>query len=102
LVRFGADYEGNNNEYNAPAFFIFDAGARVNTGFHDVLAGFAIENLLNQNWGAQVARGVEFQGVEPIAAIASPTGYTYSKGTFNTAIVSPGPFTVRFTLTKQF
>jgi hypothetical protein len=102
LIRFGADYEGNNNEYNAPAFFIFDAGARVNTGFHDVLAGVAIENLLNQNWGAQLARGVEFQGLEPIAAIASPTGYTYSKGTFNTAIVSPGPFTVRFTLTKQF
>ncbi len=102
LIRFGADYEGNNNEYNAPAFFIFDAGARVNTGFHDVLAGVAIENLTNMNFGAQLGRGVEFQGVTPIVAVATPTGYAYSKGTFNTAIVSPGPFTMRFTLTKQF
>ena len=102
LVRFGADYEGNNNEYNAPAFFIFDAGARVNTGFHDVLIGAAIENLTNVNWGSQLGRGVEFQGLTPIAATATATGYAYSKGTFNTAIVSPGPFTVRFTISKQF
>ena len=32
LLRFGADYEGNNNEYNAPAFFIFDAGAGLTPG----------------------------------------------------------------------
>ena len=102
LLRFGADYEGNNNEYNAPAFWIFDAGAQVNTGFHDVMLGMSVENLTNMNFGAQLARGVEFQGVAPIAAVASPTGYVYSKGTFNTALVSPGPITFRFTLSKQF
>jgi hypothetical protein len=102
LFRFGADYEGNNNEYNAPAFWIFDAGARVNTGFHDVFLGATVENLTNVNWGAQEGRGVEFQGLTPITAVATATGYAYSQGTFNTAIVSPGPITFRVTLTKQF
>ena len=102
LIRFGADYEGNNNEYNAPAFWIFDAGAQVNTGFHDVLLGMAVENLTNNTFGSQLGRGVEYQGLTPIAAVATPTGYAYSKGTFNTALVSPGPITFRFTLTKQF
>jgi hypothetical protein len=102
LLRIGVDYEGNNNEYNAPAFFVFDMGGRINTGFHDVLLGAAVENLFNLNFNSLLGRGVEFQGLEPIAAVASPGGYTYSKGAFNTALVSPGPTTYRITLTKRF
>ena len=102
LIRFGADYEGNNNEYNAPAFWIFDAGLRVNTGFHDVLAGVSVENLFNQNFNALLGRGVEYAGLEPVTGTAAPGGYTYGQGTYNTALVSPGPITFRFTLTKQF
>jgi hypothetical protein len=101
LIRFGADYEGNNNSYNAPAFWIFDAGARVNTGFHDVMLGGTVENLFNTNFGALLARGVEFQGLNPIAGTPSATGYTYSQP-FNSALAAPGPITFRFTLTKQF
>ena len=102
LLRIGMDYEGNNNEYNAPAFFVFDAGGRINTGFHDVLLGAAVENLFNLNFNSLLGRGVEFQGLAPIAAVAAPNGYTYSRGTFNTALVSPGPTTYRITLTKRF
>jgi hypothetical protein len=102
LIRFGADYEGNNNEYNAPAFWIFDAGIRLNTGFHDVLAGISGENIFNTNFNALLGRGVEYQGLTPVTATTAPGGYTYSRGTFNTALVSPGPITFRFTLTKTF
>jgi hypothetical protein len=102
LFRVGADYEGNNNEYNIPAFFIFDAGAKVNTGFHDVMVGLTVENLILNPIGNLLARGVEYAGLEPVAATASPGGYTYSTGTFNSAQVSPGPITFRMTLSKQF
>jgi hypothetical protein len=102
LFRLGADYEGNNNEYNAPAFFIFDAGARINTGFHDVFLGATVENLFNVNFNSLLGRGVEYAGLAPVAATAAPGGYAYSTGTYNTALVSPGPITFRITLTKQF
>jgi hypothetical protein len=102
LFRIGMDYEGPNNEYNAPAFVFFDAGARINTGFHDVMIGMSVENLTNVNWGAQLARGVEFQGLTPVTATSIPGGLAYGRGTFNTAIVSPGPVTARFTISKQF
>ena len=101
LIRFGADYEGPNNSYNAPAFWVFDAGIRVNTGFHDVLLGATAENLFNTNFNSLLARGVEFQGLAPVAAAAAPNGYTYSTP-FSTGLVSPGFTTYRFTLTKQF
>jgi hypothetical protein len=101
LLRFGADYEGPNNSYNAPAFWIFDAGARINTGWHDVLLGATVENLFNTNFNALLARGVEFQGVQAVAATAAPNGYSYSFAP-STGLVSPGPITFRFTLTKQF
>lgn len=101
LVRIGVDYEGNNNEYNAPPFFIFDAGAYANTGWHDVVLGATIENLFNTNQ-AMLGRGVEYAGLAPVAATAAPGGYAYSTGTYNTALVSPGPFTIRFNITKKF
>ena len=67
-----------------------------------VLLGAAVENLFNLNFNSLLGRGVEFQGLAPIAAVAAPNGYTYSRGTFNTALVSPGPTTYRITLTKRF
>jgi hypothetical protein len=100
-VRFGADYEGNNNSYNAPAFFIFDTGAKINTGFHDVFVSVTGENILNNTFGSLLGRGVEYQGLSPVAGTPSATGYNYSTP-FNTAIVSPGPPTWRFSLVKQF
>ena len=102
LLRFGADYEGPNNSYNAPAFWLFDAGASVNTGFHDVLLGGTVENLFNQNFNALLGRGLEYQGLTPLTGTTAPGGYTYGRGTFNTALVNPGPITFRVTLTKQF
>jgi hypothetical protein len=102
LFRIGMDYEGNNNSYNAPAFFVFDAGAKINTGFHDVFFGATVENLTNFNFNALLAKGVEYQGLAPEAATPTLGGYTYTNGTFSTALVSPGPITFRFTLTKQF
>jgi len=101
MIRFGADYEGNNNSYNAPAFWTFDAGVRVNTGYHDVMLGATAENLFNTNFNSLLGRGVEFQGLAPVAATAAPGGYTYSTP-FSTGLVSPGFTTFRFTLTKQF
>jgi len=96
------DYEGNNNSYNAPAFTVFDAGVKINTGFHDVFLGGTVENLFNLNWNSLLAKGVEFQGLAPESAIPTTTGYAYTNGDFSTALVSPGPVTFRFTLTKQF
>ncbi len=96
------DYEGNNNSYNAPAFTVWDAGVKINTGFHDVFLGGSVENLFNLNWNSLLARGVEYQGLAPEAATPAPGGYTYTNSTFSTALVSPGPTTFRFTLTKQF
>ncbi len=100
-IRFGADYEGNNNSYNAPAFFIFDTGLKINTGFHQVYASVTGENILNNTFGSLLGRGVEYQGLSPVAATPAVGGYTYSTP-FNTAIVSPGPQTWRFSLVKQF
>ncbi len=102
LFRIGSDFEGKNNEYNTPPFFIWDAGFQVNTGFYNVLFGAAAENLFNANWNANLGRGVEYAGTEPITATAAPGGYTYSQGTYNTSLVAPPPFTVRVTLTKKF
>lgn len=102
LFRLGADYEGNNNEYNAPAFVLFDAEARVNLGWQNVLFGVSVENLLNTTFNSQLGRGIEYAGLEPVTAVAAPGGYTYGTGTYNTALVSPLPMTIRFSLTKNF
>ena len=80
----------------------FDAGVKINTGFHDVFLGGTVENLFNLNWNSLLAKGVEFQGLAPESAIPTTTGYAYTNGDFSTALVSPGPVTFRFTLTKQF
>lgn len=101
LFRIGAEYEGNNNSYNAPAFWVFDAGAKVNTGFHNVMFNVGVENLTSLNFGAMLAKGVEYQGIAPIAGTATATGYAYSTP-FYSSLVAPPPFTVRFSLSKTF
>jgi len=100
-IRFGADYEGSNNEYNVPAFFIFDTGLKINTGFHDVMLSVTGENVFNWQPGSLLGRGTEYQGLSPVAGTPSVGGYTYSTP-FNTAAVSPGPETWRFSILKKF
>ena len=100
LLRVGIDYEGNNNSYNAPAFFDVDAGVRVNTGFHDVLFNASVENLFGSSFGSALGRGVEYQGLAPVEGYWGASGATYSTPS-NTALVSPGPMTWRFSLVKQ-
>ena len=99
LFRIGAEYEGANNSYNAPAFWVFDAGVRVNTGFHDVLVGLSAENLFNLNFNSQLGKGTQYQGTTPVA-LSSVNGQYSALG--NTGLVAPNPFTVRFSLTKRF
>jgi hypothetical protein len=100
-IRFGTDYEGNNNSYNVPAFFLFDTGLKINTGFHEVYAGVSGENIFNNLNNAGLSRGVEYQGQSQVAGTPSVGGYTYSSP-FNSAAINPGPETWRFSLTKQF
>ncbi len=101
MARLGIDYEGNNNSYNAPAFFIYDAGVKINTGFHGVMLGVTAENITNQTFGALLGRGDEYQGLPVVTAKPVANGYTYSLNT-SAALVSPGPETFRFSLSKQF
>jgi hypothetical protein len=101
LFRFGADYEGNNNSFNGPAFWVFDAGVRFNSGFHDILIGATVENIFDFTFNSLLARGVAFQGLSPVAAAIGSSGISYSTP-FSTGLVSPGPVTFRFTLTKRF
>jgi hypothetical protein len=101
LLRFGTDYEGSNNEYNVPAFFTFNAGLKINL-YKGVFASISGENVFNTTFGSLLARGVEYQGLAPVAAKPAVGGYTYSNSAFSTAAVSPGPETWRFSLVKQF
>jgi hypothetical protein len=104
LVRIGVDYEGNNNSYNAPAFVIFDMGIKFNTGFHNVMLNITGENLFATTFNAQLAKGVQYQGLSPVLARPSVGGYTYAASTTSTTppLISPGPPTFRFSLSKQF
>jgi hypothetical protein len=102
LYRIGADYEGSNNPYNAPAFIMADAQIRVPTGLAGALFNMSVENLNNVNWGQLLARGVAFQGLGPVTAKSVPGGATYSSTTYTVGLVAPPPTTFRFSLSKQF
>jgi hypothetical protein len=73
---------------------VFDAGARINTGFHDVMFGATIEGLSPMNFYALYAKAVEFQGLARISAVPTTTGNAYTNQEFSTALVSPGPIAV--------
>ena len=102
LYRVGADYEGSNNPYNAPAFILYDAGMRVPTGIYGALFGVSVENLTSVNWGNLLARGVAYQGLGPVTAKSVPGGAVYSSTTTSVGLVAPPPTTFRFSLTKNF
>jgi hypothetical protein len=107
LLRLGMDYEGPNNEYNAPAFVVFDAGLRIglSNGFYFSMTG---ENITNVNFDSQLAAGVINQGTYPLYGTNAGSGYSYSSlptgaaTLTGTGLVQPGFRTVRFSLTKRF
>jgi len=100
LFRVGMDYEGANNEYNAPSFVTFDAGIRVglSNGFYLSATG---ENITNVNFDSQLAAGVINQGTYPLLANNSGNGYYFNTQTTGTGLVQPGFRTFRFSLTKK-
>ena len=100
LLRLGMDYEGPNNEYNFPSFFVFDAGLRIGFGNGFTLQ-MSAENLTAVNLNTNLAQGVLNQGTVPIAASNAGSGYAYSSPS-NLGIVQPGFRTVRFSLSKRF
>ncbi len=100
LIRLGMDYEGSNNEYNYPAFVVFDGGVKIGAG-KGVTLGLSVENLTNVNLGANFARAVEYQGLDPVTAQIVKNQFVYGLSSRNLGIVQPGFRTVRFTLTKR-
>jgi hypothetical protein len=101
LVRLGMDYEGPNNEYNAPAFVVFDAGVKIGFG-----NGYSLnvtgENITNVNFDSQLAAGVINQGTYPLLGQNAGNGYSYSTLTTGTGLVQPGFRTFRFSVVKRF
>jgi hypothetical protein len=106
LLRLGMDYEGPNNEYNAPAFVVFDAGIRIGLS-HGVYFSLSGENITNVNFDSQLAAGVINQGTYPLLGTGTATGYSYSvlptgsSALTGTGLVQPGFRTFRFALTKR-
>ncbi len=101
LLRIGADYEGYNNSYNTTAYVLVDAGTRIGLG-----NGYAIqadlENLTNQNWGAQLAHAVYNQGNIPVMQTINPNGsITYSNGP-GRGLSAPFARTIRVSAVKRF
>jgi hypothetical protein len=100
LVRFGIDYEGYNNSFNAPAYFLLDAGIRL--GFpHGWALNADVENLNNLNFGAYFAHAVFNQGNVPVMQTINPNGsITYSNGP-SRGLSAPYPRTVRISAIKR-
>lgn len=100
LVRLGADYEGYNNSFNAPAYVLLDAGVRVGLGDGYALQA-SIENLNNLNFGANLAHAVYNQGNVPVNETLQPDGsYVYSNGP-GRGLSAPFPRTARISLIKK-
>jgi hypothetical protein len=80
LLRLGVDYEGYGNSYNAPAYVLLDGGGKLGLGNGWALQ-VDVENLTNQNWGAQLAHAVYNQGNVPVQQTINPNGtISYSNG----------------------
>jgi len=100
LVRLGADYEGYNNSYNTTAYVLLDASGRIGLG-HGWALQADVENLNNQNSGAQLAHAVYNQGNVPVMQTLSPTGViTYSNGP-GRGLSAPFERTIRISATKK-
>ena len=100
-MRFGADYEGYNNSYNAPAYLLLDTGAKLALR-NDYALQVGIENLNNINFGALLAHAVYNQGTVPVMSTLNPNGTTtYSNGP-GRGLSAPFARTARFSLIKTF
>jgi hypothetical protein len=100
LIRFGADYEGDNNSYNAPAYVLMDAGVQLGLS-HGWSLQASIENLNNLNFGAMLAHAVYNQGTVPIQQQINPDGsISYSNGP-GRGLSAPFPRTARVSLVKR-
>ncbi len=101
MVRFGADYEGTNNSFNAPAYVLLDAGGKVALRNNYALQ-IGVENLNNISFGALLAHAVYNQGTVPVMATLNPNGTTtYSNGP-GRGLSAPFTRTARFSLIKTF
>jgi Carboxypeptidase regulatory-like domain/TonB-dependent Receptor Plug Domain/TonB dependent receptor len=101
LIRFGADYEGDNNSFNAPAYVLMDAGVQLSLHKGWSLQA-SIENLNNLNFGAMLAHAVYNQGTVPIQQTINPDGsISYSNGP-GRGLSAPYPRTARVSLIKRF
>jgi hypothetical protein len=100
LVRLGMDYEGANNEYNAPAFVAFDGGVKIALA-KDFFLNVDGENITNVNFDSQLAAGVINQGTYPLLGNNNGNGYLFNTATTGTGLVQPGFRTFRFSLTKR-
>jgi hypothetical protein len=65
------------------------------------MLGVTAENITNQTFGALLGRGDQYQGLPVVTAQPVANGYNYSLNT-SASLVSPGPETFRFSLSKQF
>jgi hypothetical protein len=100
MVRFGADYEGTNNSYNAPAYVQLDAGVRIGFGNGWALQG-AVENLNNVNFGALYAHAVYNQGQVPVNQTLNADGtFSYNNGP-GRGLSAPYARTVRISAVKK-
>jgi len=100
LVRFGVDYEGYNNSYNAPAYVLLDAGIRLGVGHGWALQG-NVENLNNLTYGSLNAHAVYNQGNVPVMQTLHANGtFTYSNGP-GRGLSAPNPRTIRITAVKR-
>jgi hypothetical protein len=101
LVRFGADYEGANNSYNAPAYVELDASAKLGLGGGFALQA-AVENLNNVNFGDLYAHALYNEGTIPVNQTLNANGSTTYNNGPSRGLSAPFTRTVRFSLIKTF
>ena len=83
-LRMGVDYEGNNNGYGLPAFFLVDAGIRIPLP-HGLMFQLTGENILNYGLGQDLSTGIATQGRQPVLQQYVNGAPVYSSNTFPSA-----------------
>jgi len=76
LLRLGVEYNGPNNSYFAPAFFMFDATARVRVANRTYLQ-LSAQNLSNVNLNTYLAEAAYAIGTKPVQEEFSNGVYSY-------------------------
>jgi len=100
LLRFGADYEGPNNSYNAPAYVLLDAGLKVGLRNNYALQ-VGVENLNNINFGALLAHAVYNQGTVPVMSTLNANGTTTFSNGPGRGLSAPFTRTARISVIKN-